>query len=117
MTVSKEVTRLEHSAAKLTVTIAKDDVRTEYDKLINEYSKTLQIPGFRKGKVPREVLLRKFGDAFKGEALGHIIEDAVAQVFEDESQYHGPAPVRRPRADASAPVTMATPAASPAPPR
>ncbi|GHV88534.1 trigger factor [Spirochaetia bacterium] len=85
MTVSKEVARLEHSAVKLTVTIAKDDVRTEYDKLINEYSKTLQIPGFRKGKVPREVLVRKFGDAFKGEALGHIIEGAVTQVFEDES--------------------------------
>jgi trigger factor len=85
VTVSKEITPLEHSSVKLTLTVGKEDLRSEYDALLGKYSKTLQIPGFRKGKAPKEVLIRKFGDALKGEALGTIIEKAITQVFDDES--------------------------------
>ena len=85
MTVSKEIARLEKSSVKLSVTIGKDDVRSEYDGLLAEYSKNIQIPGFRKGKVPKDVLVRKFGDALKDEALGKIIEKSVAEIFEDEA--------------------------------
>ncbi|GHV65599.1 trigger factor [Spirochaetia bacterium] len=85
MAVSKEITRLEHSSVKLTLTVGKDDVRSQYDELLRDYRKNLQLPGFRKGKVPQEVLVRKFGEALKGEALGTIIEKSVTEVFQDES--------------------------------
>ena len=85
MTVTKEITRLEKSSVKLSVNIGKDDVRSEYDSLLNEYTRSIQLPGFRKGKVPREVLIRKFGEALKGEALGKIIEKSVGEIFEDEA--------------------------------
>jgi trigger factor len=83
--ISKEITRLEHSSVKLTITVSKEDVRSQYDDLLSDYSKNLQIPGFRKGKVPKDVLERKFGEALKDEALGKILENAVTGVFEDES--------------------------------
>jgi trigger factor len=83
--ISKEITRLEHSSVKLTVTVDKDDVGVQYDELVSGYSKNLQIPGFRKGKVPKEVLERKFGATLKGEALGRIIEKSITGIFEDES--------------------------------
>jgi trigger factor len=82
---SKEVTKLENSAVKLTVTIGKEDIRSEYNGLINKYSKSVQIPGFRKGKVPLEVMERKFGDAVKEETLGTILEHAFQEIMEDES--------------------------------
>jgi trigger factor len=83
--VSKEITRLEKSNVKLSITVPKDDVRSQYDKMLNEYSKNLQIPGFRKGKVPQEVLERKFAEALKGDALGRIIESALQDVFKEEN--------------------------------
>jgi trigger factor len=43
------------------------------------------MPGFRKGKVPKEVLERKFGSSLKEEALGRIIEKSMTEIFEDES--------------------------------
>jgi trigger factor len=85
VTVSKEITRLEHSELKMTVKVGKDDIRSEYDELVSDYSKNIQIPGFRKGKVPREVLIRKYADSLKGEVLGKIIEKAMGSVFEDET--------------------------------
>jgi trigger factor len=85
VTITKEIKRLEHSALQLTLTVGKDDIRAEYDALIANYGKTMQIPGFRKGKIPREVLIRKFDDAFRGETLGTVVEKAITEVFDDES--------------------------------
>jgi trigger factor len=83
--VSREITRLEQSSARLTVTVSKEDVGSQYDKLLSGYGKSLQIPGFRKGKVPKEVLERKFGPSLKEEALGSIIEKSITEIFEDET--------------------------------
>jgi trigger factor len=69
----------------LALTVEKDDVRSQYDELLKNYSKNIQIPGFRKGKVPREVLIRKFGDALKAEVTGTLIEKSVSETFENES--------------------------------
>jgi len=84
VTVSKEITRLEKSSVKLSVTIGKDDVRSEYDGLLSEYSAKIQMPGFRKGKVPKDVLVRKFGDSLKAEALSRITEKALEEVFSED---------------------------------
>lgn len=86
MAISKKVERLPNSSAKLTLTISNEEVRSRYDALLAEYSGKIQIPGFRKGRVPKEVLIRKFGeDAFKGEVLGRTIDEALSGVLEDES--------------------------------
>jgi trigger factor len=65
--------------------VRQEDVRTRYEELIKEYVKNLQIPGFRKGKVPREVMERKFGSALKDEALNKLFGAAVTEIFEDET--------------------------------
>ena len=98
VTVNKEITRLEQSNVKLTLTIGKDDVRSEYNGMIADYTKNIQLPGFRKGKVPKEVLERKFGDSLKQEALGRIVEKSVEEVFSDESlaREDRPLPYSRP---------------------
>jgi trigger factor len=85
VTVTKEIKRLEHSGVSLTLTVGKDDVRSEYDKLLTKHTKDIQIPGFRKGKVPKDILVRKFGEALKGEALAQIVETAISEAFKEDS--------------------------------
>jgi trigger factor len=85
VTISKEITHLEHSRIKLVVSIGKDDVKLEYDTMLNNFSKDIQIPGFRKGKVPKNVIERKFGDTLISDITGHIIEQAIETVFQDKT--------------------------------
>jgi len=85
VSVTKEIQRLEKSNVSLSITIPKDDVRAQYQDMLKDYSKNIQLPGFRKGKVPQEVLEVKFKDALKQDALGRIIESAVKEVFSDEN--------------------------------
>ncbi|MBQ8384612.1 MAG: trigger factor [Spirochaetaceae bacterium] len=80
--VTNEITKLENSAVKLTVTIAKKDVAASYNESITKYAKNIQIPGFRKGKVPVSVLERKYGEALKAEAASDLVEKALGEVFE-----------------------------------
>ena len=97
MNITKDIQRLEKSSVKLSITIGKDDVRSEYDELLASYSKTIQIPGFRRGKVPHDVLVRKHGDALKGEAVSKIIEKALVEVFREESLTRETKPLSTPR--------------------
>ena len=56
MAITKEIKRLEKSNVSLNITVPKEDVRSRYNEMIGEYTKTMQLPRFRNGKVPREVL-------------------------------------------------------------
>jgi len=84
LAVAKEITRLDKSNVKLSITVPKEDIRNQYQTMLNEYTKDLQLPGFRKGKVPREVLERKYADALKQEALGRVVESALQEYFRKE---------------------------------
>jgi trigger factor len=84
VSVTKEITRLEKSNVKLSLTVPKEEVQAQYRDVLKEYAQNAHIPGFRKGKVPQEVLLRKFGDSLKGAALGKVIEKAVDEIFQNE---------------------------------
>ncbi|HAP44411.1 MAG TPA: trigger factor [Spirochaetaceae bacterium] len=85
VTVSKTFDKLANSAVKLTVTVAKDEVQKSYGEMIKDYVKNVQLPGFRKGKVPTNVLERKFGEQLKVEAMSRLMDDAVQSALEGES--------------------------------
>lgn len=82
MTVQKDVQKLEKSSVKLTLTVGKADVKKAYENILNKYSKTVQIPGFRKGHVPASVLETKFGEGLKGEALHDLMDNSLQEVLE-----------------------------------
>ena len=56
MQLKKEFTPQEKSSVKLTVTIGKDDVVKSYKDALAKIAKDIQLPGFRKGHVPANVL-------------------------------------------------------------
>lgn len=97
MKLTKEITKLENSAVKLTVTVAKKDVAAGYNETITKYAKNIQIPGFRKGHVPVAVLERKYGEALKADAAGEIIEKALGEVFDSIDEK--PLPYAQPTMD------------------
>ena len=74
MITSKSVEKLENSAVKLSLTVGKEHAATEYNELLNKYTKEVQIKGFRKGKVPTSVIERKFGEGIRQEAAANLMD-------------------------------------------
>jgi len=73
-TVVRENIGLLHD--KLTVKVSKDDYFPAFDKKLKEYSKTANIPGFRKGMVPAGMIKKMYG--------GSIFTDEVLKTVEKE---------------------------------
>lgn len=84
MNLSKEFSNLEKSAVKMTVTVPNEEVKNAYSEVVKKYAKNLQIPGFRKGHVPQNILEKKYGDSLKAEAMAELIDKSVQEIFDDE---------------------------------
>jgi len=93
--LTKEFTNLEKSAVKLTVTIGKKDVEEAYNSTVAKYVKNAQIPGFRKGHVPANVLERKYGDSLKADTLSDLIDRSFSEIFDKETD-NRPLPYAQP---------------------
>ncbi len=98
MKLTKEFKELEKSAVELTVTISKKDVEEAYKSTMNSYVKNAQIPGFRKGHVPANVLERKYGDSIKADTIGTLIDQSFDEIFKEETEKR-PLPYSQPTMD------------------
>lgn len=80
---SVTVTRLENSAVSIEIPVPGASTKAAYDKVCNELSKTIQIPGFRKGsKLPPAVLEQSMAasggrNAIKIQAINELITQLV----------------------------------------
>lgn len=95
MKLKKEFTSLEKSAVKLTVTVEKEEVASAYKATLKNYVKNAQIPGFRKGHVPENVLVRKYGDSLKADTIGSLIDSSLGEIFDKETE-NRPLPYAQP---------------------
>ena len=80
---NKQFDKQENSSVKLTVTVTADGAEKAYNDLLGKYGKNAQIPGFRKGKVPKDVLIRKFGEGIKHEAAADLVDSALQEALKD----------------------------------
>lgn len=80
---NKTIEALEKSAMKMSLTVTGETTQRFYDESLQKYLKDAQIPGFRKGKVPRSLFIRKFDEGIRQEALSQIIEKAVEEACTD----------------------------------
>jgi trigger factor len=83
MKVSAKVDKKESAVVKITVTISKEDVNSEFKKAILEINKKAKVPGFRQGKVPETVIKSKFLPNIKYTVINQIIPPALQKALED----------------------------------
>ena len=67
----------------LEIEVPAEDVEKAFAAVTKSYVKRAAIPGFRKGKAPRAVIQKRFGDEIKGDVLEAILPDALAAAIEE----------------------------------
>ena len=84
MKVTQE--RLPESQVGLNIEVAPDASQSAYEKMVQNLARSSNIPGFRKGKVPRKILLQRIGnDRIKAAALEELIQKSLREAMEQES--------------------------------
>jgi len=96
MAVEKTIKEIENSAVEMSIKVGKENLADSYAKVLQKYMKTLQIPGFRKGKAPASVLEQKFGSSMKEEGVFTAIDEAVQEALGDLEDKYKPLPYSQP---------------------
>ncbi len=65
------------------VFIDKKTMNAHMDEKYEEIKNTVNLKGFRPGKVPREILKRQFGQAIFSEVLDKVLKDTSVKALED----------------------------------
>ncbi|AMD84805.1 trigger factor [Capnocytophaga haemolytica] len=83
--------------AVVTVAIEKSDYADKVEKVLNNYRKTANIPGFRKGHVPAGMIKKQYGSAVKFDEINKLLQDSLGKYLADEKvEYLGnPLPVEK----------------------
>ena len=68
----------------LRVTVDKKTINDQIIGRFEELKKTVNLKGFRPGKVPVEVLKRQFGKAVYGEVLDKVLKESSTKALEDK---------------------------------
>lgn len=106
MQLKHETIAKENSQLLLKITVNKEEVKNEYDKLLKETQKSAQIKGFRKGKVPISILETKFKQGFLADTANTIIENAYKEVLDKLEDSQKPIHSSMPQLENFTPPTL-----------
>ncbi|MCI8722215.1 MAG: trigger factor [Ruminococcus sp.] len=82
--MSLQVEKLEHNMAKLTIEVGADEVEKAIQAAYLKQRGKLSIPGFRKGKVPRQMIEKMYGvEIFYEDAINRMIPTAYSQAYDE----------------------------------
>ena len=70
--------------AVVKVDIAKDDYNGNVEKILTDYRKTANIPGFRKGHVPMSMVKKQYGKAVLVDEVNKILQESLNTYLAEE---------------------------------
>lgn len=82
--MSVQVEKLENSMAKLTIEVSAEELEKALEKAFQKNKNKINVPGFRKGKVPRQMIEKMYGPAiFYEDAANDLIPTAYENALDE----------------------------------
>ena len=77
------VNDISQSEREVEITLGYDEIRNEIDNEVKKQSKEIQLPGFRRGKVPKNILKQRYGNALEIEASEKVANSRFWQIAKE----------------------------------
>jgi len=90
------VEKLTPTRVKLSITVTPEDLKPSIAHAYEHIAQDVQIPGFRKGKVPAPIIDQRIG---RGAVIEHAVNEGLDKFFRDATVEHKLRVVGRPAAD------------------
>lgn len=78
--MTSAIENIDDTTVKLTVTLTEEDIAPALKHAYEHIGEQVQIPGFRKGKVPPKILEQRVG---KGAVIEHAVNDGLPRWYSD----------------------------------
>ena len=97
--MKSDVETLSPTRVKLTIEVPFDELKPSLDAAYGRIAQNVNIPGFRKGKVPARIIEQRFG---RGAVLEEAVNDVIPKAYEDAVRDTKIVPISRPEIDVTA---------------
>ena len=77
-------TNIDALNAVVTVAVEKNDYADNVEKVLQNYRKNANIPGFRKGSVPMSLVKKQYGKSVLAEEVNKLIQDGLNKFLTEE---------------------------------
>ena len=95
-TLKTTVDRIKPTRVKLTIEVTPEEFKPSLDHAYEHIAETVNIPGFRKGKIPSQILDQRVG---RPAILAHAINDGLDTVYRQAIESEKLRPLGQPQAD------------------
>ncbi|MDX1470171.1 MAG: trigger factor [Flavobacteriaceae bacterium] len=82
MNITRE--NIDELNAVVKVDISKEDYKDKVEKILSDYRRTANIPGFRKGHVPMTLVKKQYGRAVLVDEVNKLLQDALNKYLTEE---------------------------------
>ena len=97
--VNTTVEKLSPTRVKLHITVTPDELKPSIDHAYSHIAKDVEIPGFRKGKVPAPIIDQRIG---RGAVIEHAVNDGLDRFFREAVAENELQVLGQPQADITA---------------
>ncbi|MGH7052242.1 MAG: trigger factor [Stellaceae bacterium] len=67
------------------IIVPADEVESRVTSRLDELGRTIRLPGFRPGKVPMQILRRRYGSSVRGEVLESTVQGSSAEAIREHN--------------------------------
>ena len=75
------VEKLGPCKAKVSIIIPPERIREEMEKTYKQTAASVTFPGFRKGKAPRKLILKRFGEIINEDVKEKLVQEAYSEAL------------------------------------
>jgi trigger factor len=94
--VTSALEKIDATTVKLTVNLTEEDLKPALDHAYAHIGEQVQIPGFRKGKVPAKILEQRVG---KGAVIEHAVNESLPAWYSAAIEEQGVRPFGQPEVE------------------
>ncbi len=94
-----DLNKIDDLNGEITIQIAPEDYKSQYNASIEQYRKQAQFPGFRPGKVPVSLIKKKYGRSLLAEEINKLLNQKISEYITEEKLPVLGQPMPKPEAD------------------
>ncbi len=94
--VTTTVEKISPTRVKLNIIVTPEELKPSIDHAYQHIAEDVNIPGFRKGKVPPPIIDQRIG---RSEVLNHAVNEGLDKFYRDAAEEEKVRPLGRPNAD------------------
>ncbi len=76
-------TRIDNANAEIKAKVEHGDIEKKIEKIAKKLSKTLNLPGFRKGKVPVAIVKKRYAENIQKDAESEVLQEAYSKGLQE----------------------------------